>query len=113
MGEKPETSGPRVRPEWIYMEEIIGEDVKDLEEYEEVSAAKPGAEQSERKGRRPDFRIVQPDTNQDGSKVFKSVGAMWKTISKNGKEFYVLRIGELRLLVFHNEPKGESYGKDQ
>jgi hypothetical protein len=96
------------------MEEIIGEDVKDLEEYEEVSGTKPGAEKTEeRKGRRPDFRIVQPDTNQDGSKVFKSVGAMWKSTSKNGKEFYVLKIGELRLLVFNNEPKGGDYGKTQ
>jgi len=97
------------------MEEIIGEDVKDLEEYEEVSAAKPaGDKPEERKGRRPDYRIVQPDTNQDGSKVFKSVGAMWKTISKNGKEFYVLKIGELRLLVFANEPRerGGGYGKE-
>jgi len=95
------------------MEEIIGEDVKDLEEYEEVSAAKPATDKpEERKGRRPDYRIVQPDTNQDGSKVFKSVGAMWKTTSKNGKEFYVLKIGELRLLVFANEPRGESYGKE-
>jgi uncharacterized protein (DUF736 family) len=96
------------------MEEIIGQDVKDLEEYEEVSAAKQGgSEQEQRKGRRPDFRIVQPDTNQDGSKVFKSVGAMWKSVSKNGKEFYVLKIGELRLLVFTNEPKGGDYGKTQ
>jgi hypothetical protein len=104
LGEKPETSGPRVRPEWIYMEEIIGEDVKDLEEYEEVSATKQGGSErtDDRKGRRPDFRIVQPDTSQDGSKVFKSVGAMWKSVSKNGKEFYVLKIGELRLLVFPN-----------
>jgi hypothetical protein len=97
------------------MEEIIGEDVKDLEEYEDVSATKQGGSEQtqQQKGRRPDFRIVQPDTAQDGSKVFKSVGAMWKSISKNGKEFYVLKIGELRLLVFPNEPKGGDYGKTQ
>jgi hypothetical protein len=30
---------------------------------------------------------------------------MWKNISRNGKEFYVLRIGQLKLLVFQNDRK--------
>jgi hypothetical protein len=97
------------------MEEIIGEDVKDLEEYEEVSAGKKQGQQDaeQKKGRRPDLRIVQPETNQDGSKAYRSVGAMWKSVSKNGKEFYTLKIGELRLLVFPNEPRGGDYVKTQ
>ncbi len=56
-------------------------------------------------GNRPDFRIVQPSTDRDGKPVLKNVGAMWKSTSKSGKEFYVMKIGELRLLVFKNEPR--------
>jgi hypothetical protein len=96
------------------MEEIVGEDVKDLEEYEEVSAGKkPEQEAEQRKGRRPDLRVVQPEVKQDGSKGYRSVGAMWKSVSKNGREFYTLKIGELRLLVFPNEPRGDSYVKNE
>ena len=102
-------------PETRNMEEIVGEDVKDLEEYEEVSAGKKPEQQEteQRKGRRPDLRIVQPETNQDGSKAYRSVGAMWKSVSKNGREFYTLKIGELRLLAFPNEPRGDDYVKTQ
>jgi hypothetical protein len=53
-------------------------------------------------GARPDFRIVQPDRDKDGNPVYLQVGAMWKNVSKNGKEFYTLRIGQLKLLVFAN-----------
>jgi|GEM_PF-1654574 len=98
------------------MEEIVGEDVKDLEEYEEVSAGKKPEQQDtteQRKGRRPDLRIVQPETNQDGTKAYRSVGAMWKSVSKNGREFYTLKIGELRLLAFPNEPRGDDHVKTQ
>ncbi|VVB66136.1 Uncharacterised protein [Candidatus Gugararchaeum adminiculabundum] len=56
-------------------------------------------------GERPDFRIVQPETVEDGSTVFKSVGAMWKKTSKSGNEFYTLKIGKLKLLVFKNTPR--------
>ena len=58
---------------------------------------------SQKKGTKPDFRIVQPDRDQDGETKFRSVGAMWKNISKAGNEFYTLKIGDLRLLVFKNE----------
>jgi len=56
-------------------------------------------------GRRPDLRVVQPITDKDGKQIFKGVGGMWKNVSKNGNEFYTLRIGELRLLVFPNTPR--------
>ena len=76
-------------------------------EVEELELEKPSEKnqtQPERKsGNRPDFRVVQPDKDQNGNTIYRSVGAMWKTISKNGNEFYVLKIGELRLLVFKNE----------
>ena len=74
------------------------EEVEDLDK--EVSEEKG---EEKKKGNRPDFRVVQPTVDMDGKTVYKSVGAMWKTVSKNGNEFYVLKIGELRLLVFKNE----------
>lgn len=63
------------------------------------------SEKSEVGANRPDFRVVQPDHDQSGKTVFKSVGGMWKSVSKNGNEFYTLKIGELKLLVFPNDRK--------
>ncbi len=58
------------------------------------------------KGARPDFRVVQPEyNNRLGKTLFKDIGAMWKSTSKSGNEFYTLKIGKLRLLVFHNTQK--------
>jgi hypothetical protein len=37
--------------------------------------------------------------------VYKNVGGMWKNVSKNGNDFYTLKIGELKLLVFPNDRK--------
>lgn len=53
----------------------------------------------------PEFRLVQPEYDvREGKTVFRDVGAMWKNISqKTGKEFYTLKIGKLRLLVFSNQ----------
>lgn len=54
--------------------------------------------------RQPEFRVVQPeyDTREEKT-VFRDVGAIWKNISqKTGREFYTLKIGKLRLLVFEN-----------
>ncbi|VVC01707.1 Uncharacterised protein [uncultured archaeon] len=53
-------------------------------------------------GARPDFRVVQPDRDKNGNVVYVNVGAMWKNVSKSGNEFYTLRIGQLKLLVFPN-----------
>ena len=55
--------------------------------------------------RQPDFRVVQPEFDPHENKTnFKDVGAIWKNISqKSGKEFYTLKIGKLRLLVFPNQ----------
>ncbi|MEM3030588.1 MAG: hypothetical protein QXH27_02530 [Candidatus Micrarchaeia archaeon] len=62
-----------------------------------------GKEVDEKKGRRPDFRVVQPVTDANGEKKLKSVGGLWRNTSRNGNVFYTLRIGSLSLLVFPNE----------
>ena len=54
---------------------------------------------------RPDLRVVQADRDKDGKPLYINVGGMWKNVSKNGKEFYVLKIGQLKLLVFPNDRK--------
>ena len=76
-----------------------------IEEFEELEEPKKneGAQQSEGGGARPDFRIVQPENDAEGNVVYRNVGGMWKRVSKNGNEFYTLRIGKLKLLVFAND----------
>jgi hypothetical protein len=58
-------------------------------------------------GNRPDFRVVQTDRDKEGKSVYINVGGMWKNVSKNGNEFYTLKIGQLKLLVFPNTSKFE------
>ncbi|MFH0737735.1 MAG: hypothetical protein V1827_03985 [Candidatus Micrarchaeota archaeon] len=48
---------------------------------------------------------MQTDRDKNGNVVYKNVGGMWKNISKNGNEFYTLKIGELKLLAFPNDRK--------
>ncbi|MEM4633989.1 MAG: hypothetical protein QW275_02425 [Candidatus Anstonellaceae archaeon] len=56
------------------------------------------------KGQRPDFRVVQAEhDSKTGKTLYKDVGAIWKNTSKSGNEFYTMKIGKLRLLVFKNE----------
>jgi uncharacterized protein (DUF736 family) len=81
------------------MKEI--EEKLDDEGFEEVQSPKAGSSGSNR----PDFRVVQADRDKDGNVVYANVGGMWKNISKNGNEFYTLKIGQLKLLVFPNERK--------
>lgn len=75
--------------------------------FEEVQDS--GSEQTEKKsenskqGNRPDFSLVQPDTDRDGKTKYINIGGMWKNVSKNGKEFYTVRIGNLKLLAFPNK----------
>lgn len=57
------------------------------------------------KGNKPDLVILQPDVAKDGKKILKRVGGMWLRKTKEGKEFYSILIGNLRLLAFKNEPK--------
>ncbi len=55
--------------------------------------------------KQPEFRVVQPEYDTRESKtVFRDVGALWKNVSqKTGREFYTLKIGKMRLLVFPNQ----------
>ena len=62
-------------------------------------------------GEKPDFRVVQTEyDNRLGKTIFKDVGAMWRGTSKTGSDYYTLKIGKLRLLVFPNnrDPKPQS-----
>jgi len=54
-------------------------------------------------GPKPDFRVVQTEYDSRlGKTVYKDVGAMWRNVSKAGNEFYTMKIGKLKLLVFQN-----------
>ena len=77
----------------------------DDEGFEEVKEG-DGENQTNKGGaNRPDFRVVQTDRDRDGNVVYTNVGGMWKNVSKNGNEFYALKIGQLKLLVFANDRK--------
>ena len=53
---------------------------------------------------RPDLRVVQVEYDSRlGKSVYKDVGAMWRNTSKSGNEFYTMKIGKLKLLVFRND----------
>jgi len=55
-------------------------------------------------GPKPDFRVVQTEYDSRlGKTVYKDVGAMWRNVSKAGNEFYTMKIGKLKLLVFQNQ----------
>ncbi|MEW6528450.1 MAG: hypothetical protein AB1391_01030 [Candidatus Micrarchaeota archaeon] len=78
------------------------------EGFEEIKGSETETQEISGIGKRPELRVVQPVTDRDGKTVYKSVGAMWKSVSKNGNEFYTLKIGELRLLVFPNTPREQN-----
>ena len=53
----------------------------------------------------PDFRVVQADRDKNGGIRYTDVGYMYKYKSKNDNEYYEMKIGHLKLLVFKNENK--------
>jgi hypothetical protein len=78
------------------------------EGFEEVSSSEksePAAAGAEQGSNKPDLNVVQADADKNGKVVYKTVGAMWKRVSRNGNDFYTLKIGELKLLVFPNNRK--------
>ena len=79
----------------------------DEEGFEELRSERGSQDSSVSSGgsNRPDMRVVQADRNKDGNVIYNNVGGMWRNISKNGNEFYTLRIGQLKLLVFPNDRK--------
>ncbi len=75
------------------------------EGFEEIKVGKESSSSgagSESGSNRPDMRVVQADRDKDGNVVYSNVGGMWKNVSKNGNDFYTLKIGQLKLLVFPN-----------
>ncbi|MBS3068924.1 hypothetical protein J4441_01010 [Candidatus Micrarchaeota archaeon] len=81
------------------MEKGVGEMPVEKEEGHEE-------EKEERvKGAKPDFRVLQPQVDKEGKQCLADVGALWKNVSKSGNEFYTLKIGKLRLLVFENRDR--------
>ncbi|PIT84744.1 hypothetical protein COU37_01625 [Candidatus Micrarchaeota archaeon CG10_big_fil_rev_8_21_14_0_10_45_29] len=80
-----------------------GEMPEQLGGHEKGIAAEAG--QGGAASKQPEFRIVQPEYDtREGKTIFRDVGAMWKNVSqKTGREFYTLKVGKLRLLVFANQ----------
>lgn len=73
--------------------------------HENENAAGQNEAGNDSASRQPDFRVVQPEFSvSDNKTIFKDVGALWHNVSqKTGREFYTLKIGKLRLLVFPNQ----------
>jgi hypothetical protein len=91
-------------------EEITGDEKKPNKAGNPAQNSKPGTgdgswQGGSGSGNRPDFRVVQADRDKDGNSMYVNVGGMWKNVSKSGNEFYTLKIGQLKLLVFPNERK--------
>ena len=82
----------------VKLEDEGFEEVPSTEKPEPAAGAAQGSN-------RPDLRVVQADRDKNGNVIYKNVGGMWKNVSKNGNDFYTLKIGELKLLVFPNERK--------
>ncbi|MFA5050468.1 MAG: hypothetical protein WC501_05670 [Candidatus Micrarchaeia archaeon] len=83
---------------------MVNEIEENLEGFEELES-KPQEAQQGQGVNRPDIRIVQVESDREGKAVYKNVGGMWKNISKNGNEFYTIKIGNLKLLAFPNTQK--------
>ncbi|MFQ5405639.1 MAG: DUF736 family protein [Candidatus Micrarchaeia archaeon] len=62
----------------------------------------PEREFPREKGVRPNFRVLQSDRDKEGKPIYTEVGAMWRKTSKKGRDFYLMKIGNLKLLVFEN-----------
>ncbi len=75
------------------------------EGFEELQGQEKTPSQAAGGANRPDMRVVQVEVDKDGKTVYSNVGGMWKNISKAGNEFYTLKIGNLKLLVFPNKNK--------
>lgn len=95
----------------------LGEMPAQAQEGAENAGETPGFEQgaSEVQKRQPEFRVVQPEyDNRENKTVFKDVGALWRNVSsKTGREFYTLKIGKMRLLVFPNQKLAAQAGQQE
>ena len=84
------------------MDEGFEEVVPESKKTDSGSTKQESGQSNTQSGNKPDFRVVQTDRDKDGNPIYLNVGAMWKNVSKNGNEFYTLKIGQLKLLVFAN-----------
>ncbi len=84
---------------------MVNEIEENLEGFEELQSKSTTTQSGTTSANRPDIRIVQVESDRDGKSIYKNVGGMWKNISKNGNEFYTLKIGNLKLLAFPNTNK--------
>ncbi|MCS7122429.1 MAG: hypothetical protein NZ908_00510 [Candidatus Micrarchaeota archaeon] len=88
-------------------QDITADEQKDIAveeiEIEEEIEIDNKLEKIEPKRNRPDFRVLQLIIDKEGKSKFEEVGAMWIHQKKDGKSFYVMRIGKLKLFVFKNE----------
>lgn len=96
----------------------VEENLNDEQGFEEIPQSQQNVQkqvqnQSPPGSNRPDLRVVQTEVDRNGKTIYKNVGGMWKNISKNGKEFYTLLIGNMRLLVFPNDNKYDNNNKEK
>lgn len=81
----------------------LGRQMAEPSEHPSFSGETTGIGAVKAVGERPDLRVVQVEYDTRlGKSVFKDVGALWRNTSKNGNEFYTMKIGKLKLLVFPN-----------
>ena len=69
------------------------------------TSARVVGEARSKAAQKPDFRVVQPQVDKEGKQQLVDVGALWKNVSRSGNEFYTLKIGKMKLLVFENRFK--------
>ena len=84
---------------------MVKEIEENLEGFEEIQPKSDGENTPSTGANRPDIRVVQVEADKDGKSIYKNVGGMWKNVSKNGNEFYTIKIGNLKLLAFPNTNK--------
>ncbi|VVB58691.1 Uncharacterised protein [Candidatus Anstonella stagnisolia] len=77
----------------------------EAEEGKGEEAGSVPAEEGKFRGSKPDFRVVQPQVDKEGKQQLVDVGALWRNVSRSGNEFYTLKIGKMKLLVFENKFK--------
>ncbi|MCX6778189.1 MAG: hypothetical protein NT157_04885 [Candidatus Micrarchaeota archaeon] len=94
--EKVEERGPKEEPSREPNAEPGGELVRGLDgaggSGEGTAKGPNEAREEHTKGPRPDFRVVQTEQTLEGETRFMNVGGMWRNVSRNGNEFYTMRI---------------------
>lgn len=58
-------------------------------------------------GKQPDYRLVQFEPDENGKDKALNVGGMWLNKSKDGKDYLNMRLGNVKLICFPTEQKGD------